>query len=345
MTDAGTATLYWRHKKSGPDVTRSSSSAINESKVTTFELKVSVEEQNTAPTGSGTQLAAKAATGALGTAGAGNAQTTSNALNGQTAATSGQAAGQAVTSASGVNAAATSGASAAGPQATTANAAGSAASSANARQDATAGLGPQAAPGPVLPGSSLFTIHPEPSARFVVETDARFTNYRQWLSSDYMLSALAIDPATTQKRLGDGFYEQQLIRDQVAALTGFRFLGDHRSDDEQYKALMNAGVTFGQAHQLRPGVALSPAQVAQLTSDMVWLVAQTVILPDGSTTVTDRRNGARDVRRNGASFWLLNRGSRGVEGWGYFAAFAGVDLTLPAVVLGARYDAPSRTMQ
>jgi filamentous hemagglutinin len=70
----------------------------------------------------------------------------------------------------------------------------------------------------------------------------------------------------------------------VAALTGFRFLDDYRSDDEQYKALMNAGITFGQAYQLRPGIALSPAQVAQLTSDMVWLVAQTVTLPDGSTT-------------------------------------------------------------
>lgn len=61
--------------------------------------------------------------------------------------------------------------------------------------------------------------------------------------------------------------------------------------------------------------------------------------------VTDRRNGARDVRRNGASFWLLNRAPEGVEERGYFAAFAGLDLTLPAAVLGARYEAPSRTMQ
>jgi filamentous hemagglutinin len=263
VTDAGTATSYWRHKQSGDDVTHSSSSAINSTTTQTIQISLGRVEQNTAPTGSGTQLATKATTGALGTAGAGNGQTTSNALKSQTAATSGMAAGQAGISASG---------------------GGSAANSANARQDATAGLGQQAAPGPVLPGSSLFTIHPDPSARFVVVTDARFTNYRQWLSSDYMFSALAIDPATTQKRLGDGFYEQKLIRDQVAALTGYRFLGDYRSDDEQYKALMNAGVSFGQAHQLRPGVALSPAQVAQLTSDMVWLVAQTVTLPDGSTT-------------------------------------------------------------
>ena len=52
---------------------------------------------------------------------------------------------------------------------------------------------------------------------------------------------------------------------------------------------MTAGATFANAHQLRPGIALSPAQVAQLTSDIVWLETQTVTLPGkdgqpGSTT-------------------------------------------------------------
>jgi filamentous hemagglutinin len=78
--------------------------------------------------------------------------------------------------------------------------------------------------------------------------------------------------------------KQKLIREQVASLTGYRFLGDYRSDEAQYMALMNAGATFAKAQQLRPGIALNAAQVAQLTSDMVWLVAQTVTLPDGSTT-------------------------------------------------------------
>ncbi|MDP1685779.1 hemagglutinin repeat-containing protein, partial [Hydrogenophaga sp.] len=47
---------------------------------------------------------------------------------------------------------------------------------------------------------------------------------------------------------------------------------------------MNAGATFAQAHQLRPGITLSANQVAALTSDIVWLEAQTITLPDGSTT-------------------------------------------------------------
>jgi large exoprotein involved in heme utilization and adhesion len=43
-------------------------------------------------------------------------------------------------------------------------------------------------------------------------------------------------------------------------------------------------VSFAQTHQLRPGIALSAEQVAALTSDIVWLEAQTITLPDGSTT-------------------------------------------------------------
>jgi filamentous hemagglutinin len=55
------------------------------------------------------------------------------------------------------------------------------------------------------------------------------------------------------------------------------------NDEDQYTALMNAGVTFAKEYGLRPGIALTPAQMAQLTSDIVWLVEQTVTLPDGTT--------------------------------------------------------------
>ena len=133
-----------------------------------------------------------------------------------------------------------------------------------------------------LPTASLFGLMPQSGVGHLVETDPRFADYRQWMSSDYMLSLLGLDPALTQKRLGDGFYEQKLIREQVAQLTGRRFLEGYASDEEQYAALMNAGATFAQAHSLRPGVALSAEQIAQLTSDIVWLVEQSVTLPDGS---------------------------------------------------------------
>ncbi|WP_144264592.1 hemagglutinin repeat-containing protein [Polaromonas sp. C04] len=135
-----------------------------------------------------------------------------------------------------------------------------------------------------IPSTSLFHVNANPAGSYLVETDPRFASYRQWLSSDYLLKALNIDPAITQKRLGDGFYEQRLVREQVAQLTGQRFLGNYSSDEQQYQALMQAGITYAGQWQLRPGVALTAEQMAQLTSDIVWLVEQQVTLPDGKIT-------------------------------------------------------------
>ncbi|MBK0414508.1 hemagglutinin repeat-containing protein [Chromobacterium haemolyticum] len=131
-----------------------------------------------------------------------------------------------------------------------------------------------------LPSNSLFSLSPNGTVA-LIQTDPAFTNQQLWLGSDYLLSGLNANPATTLKRLGDGYYEQQLIRDQVAQLTGRRFLIGYASDEDQYRALMDNGKTFASAHQLVPGVALTPEQMAQLTSDIVWLVAQAVTLPNG----------------------------------------------------------------
>lgn len=138
-------------------------------------------------------------------------------------------------------------------------------------------------PNATVPRASLFGLRPDAGSRYLIETDPRFANHRQWLSSDYLLSRMGFQPEHLLKRLGDGFYEQKLIREQVAQLTGYRYLDGFGSDETQYTALMNAGATFAQQYGLRPGVALTAAQMAQLTSDIVWLVEQTVTLPDGGT--------------------------------------------------------------
>ncbi|MDM0046631.1 filamentous hemagglutinin N-terminal domain-containing protein [Variovorax dokdonensis] len=136
-------------------------------------------------------------------------------------------------------------------------------------------------PDATLPTASLFRSVPD--STHLIETDPRFANYRQWLSSDYLLGLMGADPSTTLKRLGDGYYEQRLINEQVAKLTGYRYLDGFSNDEEQYKALMTNGATFAQKFHLTPGVALTAEQMAQLTSDIVWLVEQTVTLPDGGT--------------------------------------------------------------
>uniref|UniRef100_UPI00100EC70A hemagglutinin repeat-containing protein n=1 Tax=Cronobacter condimenti TaxID=1163710 RepID=UPI00100EC70A len=133
-----------------------------------------------------------------------------------------------------------------------------------------------------LPDNSLFRVKPESQSHYLVETDPRFTNQKQWLGSDYMQEALSDNQNLVHKRLGDGYYEQNLVRDQVTQLTGNRYLGNYSSDEDQFKGLMNNGIAFGKQYQLQPGVALSPEQMALLTSDIVWLVNQQVTLPDGT---------------------------------------------------------------
>ncbi|EHL4433073.1 hemagglutinin repeat-containing protein [Salmonella enterica] len=133
-----------------------------------------------------------------------------------------------------------------------------------------------------LPDSSLFDVQTKNHPHWLVETDPRFTQKKQWLGTDYMQQALAASPDRLMKRIGDGWYEQRLVREQVIALTGQRYLYGYSNDEAQLRALMNNGITFAREYHLTPGIALSPEQMALLTSDMVWLVNETVTLPDGT---------------------------------------------------------------
>ncbi|EGL4298797.1 filamentous hemagglutinin N-terminal domain-containing protein [Salmonella enterica] len=139
-----------------------------------------------------------------------------------------------------------------------------------------------AAPDIRLPDSRLFDIHPGNQTGWLVETDPRFTQKKRWLGTDYMQQALSTSPDRLMKRLGDGWYEQKLVREQVIALTGQRYLYGYGDDETQLRALMNNGIAFAHEYHLTPGIALSPEQMALLTSDMVWLVNDTVTLPDGT---------------------------------------------------------------
>ena len=133
-----------------------------------------------------------------------------------------------------------------------------------------------------LPQASLYKINPEVSGQFLVETDPRFTQKSKWLSSDYMFKQLRNDPQNMLKRLGDGFYEQRLVNEQINQLTGRRFLENYSSDYDQYKALMDNGAYYAKKMNLVPGVALTSSQMKELTSDMVWMVKREVTLKDGS---------------------------------------------------------------
>ena len=127
-----------------------------------------------------------------------------------------------------------------------------------------------------IPDSSLYQLHPEEKAKYLIESDPAFTNKKKFLSSDYMYNQLLWDNDKVNKRLGDGFYEQELIRNQVTQLTGMRYLNGYNNDEDEYKALMDAGIAYAKEYNLKPGISLTKEQMASLTSDMVWLETTTV---------------------------------------------------------------------
>ena len=132
----------------------------------------------------------------------------------------------------------------------------------------------------ILPSNVLFNVANDPNANYIVETDPQYTNKQQFLSSNYLLQQY--DPDHIWKRIGDGYYEQKLITDQIITATGKRYVGDYSSNEAQYKALMDSGLAIGKAFNLSVGAALTAEQMSQLTTDIIWMVEETVTLADGT---------------------------------------------------------------
>jgi len=131
-----------------------------------------------------------------------------------------------------------------------------------------------------VPTGGLYGTHP--GQQYLVVTDPRFTSYQNFVSSDYMLNRLVLDPQQIQKRLGDGFYEQKLVSEHISAQTGRRYLDGYADAQTQFIALLDAGVTTATDLQLVPGIALTAKQINALTRDIVWMEERDVALPDGS---------------------------------------------------------------
>ncbi|WNK46192.1 hemagglutinin repeat-containing protein [Pantoea agglomerans] len=135
-----------------------------------------------------------------------------------------------------------------------------------------------------IPNNGLFSQHTAAGSPYLIVTDERFTSKSKFISSDYLLERVGYDPSQVHKRLGDGFYEQRLVREQVLKLTGRPSVNGWDAM-AQYQELMNNGSKVAQDFHLVPGVALTPQQIAALQQDIVWLVSETVDTADGPQTV------------------------------------------------------------
>jgi filamentous hemagglutinin len=125
--------------------------------------------------------------------------------------------------------------------------------------------------------SSLYHVTSDPTARYLVETDPAYADRKTFLSSDYFFRRMQYDPEKLEKRLGDGYYESQLVRDRLMQLKG------KPAGETEYKALMDAAVKWAQENKdVRIGMALTEDQKAALKEDIVWMVESSVLLPDGN---------------------------------------------------------------
>ena len=125
--------------------------------------------------------------------------------------------------------------------------------------------------------SSLYHITSDPTARYLVETDPAYADRKTFLSSDYFFRRMQYDPEKLEKRLGDGYYESQLVRDRLMQLKG------KPAGETEYKTLMDAAVRWAKENKdVRIGMALTEDQKAALKEDIVWMVESSVLLPDGN---------------------------------------------------------------
>ncbi|MBR8077092.1 hemagglutinin repeat-containing protein [Burkholderia cenocepacia] len=127
-----------------------------------------------------------------------------------------------------------------------------------------------------IPQGGLYRPTTAPNANYVIETNPAFTNQKNFISSDYFFGQLGVDLTHIPKRLGDGFYEQQLVRNQVTSLTGKAVLGPYADLQTMYQSLMTAGADLSKSLDLPMGASLSAEQVSKLTGNVIMMETRVV---------------------------------------------------------------------
>ncbi|MEB1547458.1 hemagglutinin repeat-containing protein [Xanthomonas campestris pv. campestris] len=169
-----------------------------------------------------------------------------------------------------------------------------------------------------------------PGRRYLIETDPRFVNYNNFISSDFLLDKLGVDPEWTQTRLGDGFYEQRLVLDQITQLTGRRYLGNYEDGVAQYRALLESGASAAGQLQLSMGIGLTAAQAAALTQDIVWMVEQDYQGQKVLVPVVYLASNSLQLRGNGALIAGGNVELNATNSMSNQGVIAGADVSITA---------------
>jgi len=124
--------------------------------------------------------------------------------------------------------------------------------------------------------SAMFTQNMNPSSKYLLETRSKYIDLNKYYGSDYFLSRLGYTPSWNRvRRLGDAYYENQLITRALTEQLGTAFING-KSNEDLIKSLMdNAGMESSRLG-LQVGKELTPEQINGLSKDLIWYVTQNV---------------------------------------------------------------------
>lgn len=128
---------------------------------------------------------------------------------------------------------------------------------------------------PINP-NGYFVISQDPNSTYLIEANPLFAVGSNFVGSDYMANRYGYNPDTVIKRLGDSNYEAYLIQQQLISQTGNNIIKGYGNEADQMKRLMDQAVTEGESAGFVFGETLTSSQIANLESDVVWMVETTV---------------------------------------------------------------------
>lgn len=109
------------------------------------------------------------------------------------------------------------------------------------------------------------------NVNYVIEMNLVFMNQKNFILSDYFFGQFGIDFMYILKCFGDGFYEQQLVCNQVMVFIGKVVLGLYVDLQMMYQLLMMVGVDLLKLFDLLMGVSLLVEQVLKLISNVIMM--------------------------------------------------------------------------
>ena len=128
---------------------------------------------------------------------------------------------------------------------------------------------------PIL-SSAMFTANMNPSSKYLLETRSRYISLGQYFGSDYFTSRVGYSEIWDRtKRLGDAYYENQLLTRALAEKLGTAFING-KSNQELIKSMMDNASAEGARLGLTVGQELTQDQINSLNEDIVWYVTKNV---------------------------------------------------------------------